>query len=174
MNVMTASFVPMTITELPPTTRISLRTADPAATGASLGLELPAKVGTRAVAGARTALCLGPDEWLIEAPEAEAAAFTTPLAELAARLPLSAVDVSDREITFALAGPSVLDLLATGCPREVAKLAVGSGCRTIFDTVQVVLTREAEDRFHLTVWRSFTPHLRSLLDIAARELAAGL
>ena len=44
----------------------------------------------------------------------------------------------------------------------------------IFDTVQIVLTREAEDRFHLTVWRSFAPHLRALLDLAARELADGL
>ena len=35
-------------------------------------------------------------------------------------------------------------------------------------------TREADDRFHLTVWRSFAPHVRALLDIAARELAAGL
>lgn len=174
MNIMTASFARVTITELPPTTRISLRTADSAAVGAALGLDLPAKVGTRAVAGARTALCLGPDEWLVEAPEAEAASLTTALAEVAARLPLSAVEVSDREITFALAGPAVLDLLATGCPREVAKLAVGSGARTVFDTVQVILTREAEDRFHLTVWRSFAPHVRALLDIAARELAAGL
>ncbi|QEL25090.1 sarcosine oxidase subunit gamma [Bosea sp. F3-2] len=174
MTIMTASFAPATITELPPTTRISLRTADPSAVAAGLGLELPAKVGARAVAGARTALCLGPDEWLIEAPEAEAGLLTGTLTELAARLPLSAVEVSDREITFALAGPAILDLLATGCPRDVAQLTVGAGCRTIFDTVQIVLTREAEDRFHLTVWRSFAPHLRALLDIAARELAAGL
>ena len=51
---------------------------------------------------------------------------------------------------------------------------VGGGTRTVFDTAQVVLTREADDRFHLTVWRSFAPHVRALLDIAARELAAGL
>lgn len=84
-----------------------------------------------------------------------AAGLAASFAALAARLPLSAVDISDREITFALAGPAVLDLLATGCPRDLAKLAVGSGARTLFDTVQVVLTREAADRFHLTVWRSF-------------------
>ena len=87
---------------------------------------------------------------------------------------MSAVEVSDREITFALEGPAVLDLLATGCPRDLARMPVGSGARTVFDTVQVVLTREAEDRFHLTVWRSFVPHVRALLDIAQRELAAGL
>jgi sarcosine oxidase subunit gamma len=174
MNDMTASFAPATIIELAPSARFSLRTADPATVAAGLGLALPAQVGARMAAGARTALCLGPDEWLIEAPEAEAAALTATFADLATRLPLSAVEVSDREITLALSGPAVLDLLATGCPRDLSKLPVGSGCRTIFDTVQVVLTREAEDRFHLTVWRSFTPHLRALLDIAARELAAGL
>jgi len=174
MTVMTASFATATITELPPSARFSLRAADPAAVAAGLSLELPAKVGARAVAGARSVLCLGPDEWLIEAPEAEAGPLTATLTDLATRLPLSAVEVSDREITLALAGPAVLDLLATGCPRDVAGLAVGSGCRTIFDTVQIVLTREAEDRFHLTVWRSFAPHLRALFDTAARELAIGL
>ena len=68
----------------------------------------------------------------------------------------------------------MLDLLATGCPRDLARMPVGDGTRTVFDTAQVVLTREAEDRFHLTVWRSFAPHVRALLDLAARELAAGL
>ena len=174
MTVMTAPFAPVTISELPPSARFSLRTADPAAVTGGLGLELPTKIGARAAAGGRTALCLGPGEWLIEAPEAQAPALAATFSGLEARLPLSAVEVSDREITLALSGPAVLDLLATGCPRDLAKLAVGSGCRTLFDTVQVVLTREAEDRFHLTVWRSFAPHLRALLDIAARELAAGL
>ncbi|MCO5089857.1 sarcosine oxidase subunit gamma [Bosea sp. (in: a-proteobacteria)] len=165
---------PVTITALPAGARFSLRTGDPATVGAGLGLELPARVGQRAVAGARAALCLGPDEWLVEAPEGEGAAIADAFAGLVERLTFSAVEVSDREVGFALAGPAVLDLIATGCPRDPAKLPVGSGCRTIFDSVQVVLTREAQDCFHLTVWRSFAPHLRALLDIAARELAAGL
>ncbi|TPE46453.1 sarcosine oxidase subunit gamma, partial [Amaricoccus solimangrovi] len=46
--------------------------------------------------------------------------------------------------------------------------------RTIFDTVQIVLTREADDRFHLTVWRSFLPHVEALISLANREIAAGL
>ena len=83
-------------------------------------------------------------------------------------------EVSDREITYALEGPAVLDLLATGCPLDLAKLPTGAGTRTVFDTAQVVLTRETQDRFHLTVWRSFAPHVRALLDLAARELSAGL
>jgi len=171
---MSLATAPAVITELASTTRISLRTIDPATVGAGLGLVLPAKIGTRTVAGARSALCLGPDEWLVEAPEGEGGAITEALDAIGSTLPLSAVDISDREITLALSGLAVLDLLATACPRDLAKLPVGSGCRTLFDTVQVVLTREAQDRFHLTVWRSFAPHLHALLDIALRELATGL
>jgi sarcosine oxidase subunit gamma len=174
MNTMTAAPALVTITELPRATRISLRLAEPATAAGVLGLVLPSKIGTRAVAGERSALCLGPDEWLVEAPAADGADLTARLVELAARLPLSAVEVSDRELTLRLEGPAVLDLLATGCPLDLAKMPAGAGTRTVFDTVQVVLTREAEDRFHLVVWRSFAPHVRALLDLAAGELAAGL
>ena len=169
MNIMyPAGVAGVTIAELQPTTRISLRLADPAASG----IGLPVQVGSRSVDGTRTALCLAPDEWLVEVPEAGRDGLLAALA--GTTVPMSAVEVSDREITFALEGPAVLDLLATGCPRDLARMPVGSGARTVFDTAQVVLTREAEDRFHLTVWRSFLPHVRALLDIAQRELAAGL
>ena len=53
-------------------------------------------------------------------------------------------------------------------------MPVGAGARTVYDTAQVVLVREANDRFRLTVWRSFAPHVRALFDIAMREIAAGL
>ncbi len=169
MNIMyPAGVAGVTIAELQPTTRISLRLADPAASG----IGLPVQVGSRSVDGTRTALCLAPDEWLVEVPEAGRDGLLAALA--GTTFPMSAVEVSDREITLALEGPGVLDLVATGCPRDLARMPVGSGARTVFDTAQVVLTREAEDRFHLTVWRSFLPHVRALLDIAQRELAAGL
>jgi sarcosine oxidase subunit gamma len=170
MNAVTSTLATgVTITELAPTTRIALRLGDPATVP---GLSLPTKVGVRSADGSRTALCLGPDEWLVEAPQDDRDAILAALAEIT--VPMSAVEVSDREITLALEGPAVLDLLATGCPRDLARMPVGSGARTVFDTAQVVLTREAEDRFNLTVWRSFAPHVRALLDVAKRELAAGL
>ena len=169
MNIMyPAGVAGVTIAELQPTTRISLRLADPAASG----IGLPVQVGSRSVDGTRTALCLAPDEWLVEVPEAGRDGLLAALA--GTTVPMSAVEVSDREITYALSGPAVLTLLATGAPRDLAAMPVGTGARTVFDTAQVVLVREAADRFHLTVWRSFAPHVRALLDIAARELAAGL
>lgn len=171
-----AELARVSIRDLPPAVRFALRVgaADRAAVAEAIGVALPEKIGARAVAGGRSALCLGPDEWLVAADEAEAAGLAAGFGEVAGRVPASAVEVSDREITLVLEGPAVLDLLATGCPLDLGRMPTGSGTRTVFDTAQVVLTREAEDRFHLTVWRSFAPHVRALLDIAARELAAGL
>jgi hypothetical protein len=57
MNIMyPAGVAGVTIAELQPTTRISLRLADPAASG----IGLPVQVGSRSVDGTRTALCLAP------------------------------------------------------------------------------------------------------------------
>lgn len=155
----------VTVTPLDPTPRVSLRTRAPEAVGAAIGVELPTRVGRRAVAGELAALCLGPDEWTVTGASSLA---------LPAGVPASAVEVSDRELTLDIAGPGVLDLLATGCPLDLAKMPVGAGTRTVFDTAPVILVREAEDRFRLTVWRSFLPHVRALLDLGMRELAIGL
>ena len=67
---MSLATAPAVITELAFATRISLRTVDPASLGVGLGLAVPTKIGTRTVVGARSVLCLGPDEWLVEAREA--------------------------------------------------------------------------------------------------------
>jgi sarcosine oxidase subunit gamma len=171
-----AQFARVSVTELAPAARFSLRGGPEAqaAMAEALGVALPDKVGARSAANGHAVLCLGPDEWLLSADEAEAAALGAALAEVGARVPLSAVEVSDRELTVALEGPAVRDLLATGCPLDLARMPVGGGTRTVFDTVQIVLTRESDDRFHLTVWRSFAPHVRALLDTANKEIAAGL
>lgn len=165
-----------TVRERAPATRISLRVgaSERDVVAAAAGVPLPERIGSRAVSGGRSALCLGPDEWVLVTDEADSGPLSTALDEAAARVPMSAVEVSDREITLALEGPDVLDLLATGCPLDLSGMPVGGGTRTVFDTVQVVLTRETDDRFDLTIWRSFSPHVRALLDRALKELAAGL
>ena len=43
----------------------------------------------------------------------------------------SAVDVTDREVTFRIEGPGALDLLSVGIAREVGRLEVGRGARTV-------------------------------------------
>ena len=166
----------VSVSDLPTSARFSLRVgpAERAAASRALGLDLPERIGVRVVEGGRSALCLGPDEWVLHAPEAEAAAIRDAFAAVESEAPHSLVDISDREIALAIEGPAALDLLACGCPRDLARLPVGAGTRTVFDSAQVVLTREAEDRFRLEIWRSFAPHVRAILATATAELAAGL
>lgn len=165
---------PVLVEELSPALRLSLRVkpAHRPALSQALGLELPTRVGARARAGATEALCLGPDEWLLTAPEGTDLA--APARAVYAAAPHSLVDISDREVTLRLSGPAVLDLLATCCPRNVAAMAPATAARTLFDSATVILWRDGPTDFRMDVWRSFLPHVRALLAQAQQELGAGL
>lgn len=162
------------VEELAPVLRLSLRVkpAHRAVLAQALGLDLPARIGARARSAGAEALCLGPDEWLLTAPQGTDLA--TPARAVRPTAPHSLVDISDREITLRLSGPAVLDLLATGCPRNLSAMPMGSAARTIFDSATVILWRDGKAEFRLDVWRSFAPHVRLLLAQAQQEIAAGL
>jgi sarcosine oxidase subunit gamma len=162
-----------TVTPVPPVARFSLRARGDVVAGlsAALGVELPGRVGARAQAGARDVLCLGPDEWMIHAPVADAAAIADACAGVDASHAL--VEVSDRELSFAIAGPRAAELLTLGCPRDPDSIAVGEGRRTVFDGATVILWRDGADAFRMDVWRSFAPHVTHLLAVGCRELALG-
>ena len=64
----------VTVTELAPTTRIALRLAEPRRRP-SPSARRCRRASASAPSGHAQRLCLGPDEWLIEAPEAEARAL---------------------------------------------------------------------------------------------------
>lgn len=161
-----------TVAVLPDTGRLSLRARKPAlpALGAALGLTLPERIGQRAAGAGLEALCLGPDEWVLLAAPDKVADLLGACARV--ELPHSLVDISGREVTFRITGPRAAELLSIGCPRDIATIAEGAGRRTVFDGVTVVLWRDGENSFRMDVWNSFAPHLRTLLDIGARELAA--
>lgn len=162
------------VEDLAPALRLSLRVkpAHRATLGRALGLDLPTRVGACAAASGTEALCLGPDEWLITAPEG--AGLADAARAVYATAPHSLVDISDREISLRLSGPAVLDLLASCCPRNVAAMPVGSAARTLFDSATVVLWRDGPTDFRMDIWRSSAPHVRSLLAQVRQELAAGL
>lgn len=166
--------MPVTVTPLAPTARFSLRLRpeDAPAVADAFGTALPARIGQISTAGGRRALCLGPDEWLLLAEEADGPALAEAFGAL--DTPHALAVLSDREVAWALEGTGVLDFLATGCPLDLARMPVGTGTRTVFDTVQVVLIRESETRFHLEAWRSFAPHLEALFALVRRELALGV
>ncbi len=167
---------PVSLTIQPEAARFNLR-FDPArldAASEAFGLALPSRIGQGSEEGARRALCLGPDEWELSAAGTDGGTIAAAFAGLYAELPHSLVEISDREVAITLDGPQAATLLSVGCPVDVESFAVGTGARTVLDGVQVVLYRDAPDRFTLEVWRSFLPHVLGLLEIGNRELATGL
>jgi len=142
-----------------PLARWSLRARDAKVLAKAVGQKVPAKIGTTEGGMA----CLGPDEWLLRLPEGS----TIPVGE---SLPLSVVDISERAITLVLEGPRAIDVLQSGTPRDLSKFAVGEARRTIYETVEMVLIREGEERWAVDVWRSFAPYLREALVTAASHL----
>lgn len=175
MNAPVKSFDAVSVTVLPTVARFNLRITpgDLAIASKAFGLKLPGKIGQGAAKGARSAWCLGPDEWLLHAPEAEQPAIVAAFASTRAGTPHSLTVISDREFTIGINGRRAAELLSVGCPLDLALMAPGTAKRTVFDSAQVVLICDGAEAFRIEVWRSFFPHVHELLEIATRELASG-
>ncbi|WP_281825357.1 sarcosine oxidase subunit gamma [Jannaschia rubra] len=169
-------FPSVTIEDLAPDARFSLRVGEAGRdrAGLALGLFLPTGVSNVVRHGERAVVCLGPDEWLVTAPEGERDAIVEAFATIYDQTPHSLVEISDRELTYRITGPAAFTLMTIGCPRDLSRLTPGRAVRTVFDGATVILWRDAEDAFRLDVWRSFAPHVRDLLETGRAELAAGL
>ncbi|TIS98482.1 sarcosine oxidase subunit gamma [Mesorhizobium sp.] len=156
---------------LPPAERISLRAPDAsvAALSKALGVTLPRKPKTSAAKAGRTALWLGPDEWLVidEAKD--------PLADCAKVTVLhSAVGISHRNVAISVTGPAAAATINSGCPQDLSLDAfpVGAASRTILGKVEIVLLRTAPDAFRVECWRSFSDYVFTFLSEAAGDATA--
>jgi sarcosine oxidase subunit gamma len=138
--------------------RYALRARDPALLATVIGSALPAKIG-ETVAGIA---CLGPDEYYARLP------VDTILADGAGQS-VSVVDVSARVLGIVLEGMRAVEVLSAGCPLDLAGWPVGRMSRTIFETVEIIVAREAETRWHVEVWRSFAPWLWAAFSAAAAD-----
>ncbi|ABG31328.1 sarcosine oxidase subunit gamma [Roseobacter denitrificans] len=176
MNAPVNSFDAVSVSVLPPVARFNLRIApaDLSVASKAFGLDLPGKIGQGAKKGDRAAYCIGPDEWLLHAGEADQEAIVAVFDAVRAKTPHSLTVISDRELTIGIKGSAAIDLLAVGCPLDLARMAVGTAKRTVFDYAQIVLIRDAEDAFRVEVWRSYFPHVHGLLEIGVTELSVGL
>lgn len=154
-----------------PAERINLRVRaeDVAALSAALGVELPVRPKTSASANGRTALWLGPDEWLVIGDDGNG--LMQACGQSGALH--SAADVSHRNTAILVSGPGAAAAINTGCPQDLSLsvFPVGACSRTIFGKVEIVLLRTAEDAFRLEVWRSFSDYAFGLLTEGARDAA---
>lgn len=150
--------------------RISLRADQEAAAaiGKALKLKLPARPKTSSATKAITALWLGPDEWLL---------LAEPGTDIAAKLaaidkpPFSAVDISHRNTAITVSGAPAAAALNSGCPQDLSLAAfpVGACTRTVLAKCEIVLLREAETRFRVESWRSFSDYVWKYVVDAAKS-----
>lgn len=154
-----------------PMTRFVLRGEPSAAkaAGKAFGVGLPTQINTAASKGTRTVMMLGPDEWLLIAPEEEGANLLEALQGIGK--PHALVDVSHRNTCILVSGQLAADVLSSVCmlDLDVKAFPVGMATRTLFIKAEVVLWRTSLDAFHVEVWRSFADYLFGLLTEASRE-----
>jgi sarcosine oxidase, subunit gamma len=146
----------VSISLAPPMARYSLRARQGQALETLLGVKVPKKIG--ATQGGIA--CLGPDEWLLRAAPGTMIASGNGLA-------VAITDISERSICLVVDGSRAAEIIMTGCPLDLDHFAVGRATRTIFETVEIILIRENDDRFHIEVWRSFASWLWTALTTGA-------
>ncbi|MDH6547341.1 sarcosine oxidase subunit gamma [Streptomyces sp. SAI-208] len=161
----------VTLAELPFRTMVNVR-VDPASEaagriGRALGAPLPRRCGDTAAHGHRTAVWLGPDEWLVLSRD-DPGALTGALREALSGDPGSVVDVSANRTTLELSGPSAREVLEKGCPLDLHPRAFGPG-RAVSTTVGpvAVLLWQTDDAptYRLLPRSSFADYLaRWLID----------
>ncbi|HEY5103245.1 MAG TPA: sarcosine oxidase subunit gamma family protein [Steroidobacteraceae bacterium] len=161
------------VRQLPPAARFILRGDDSviAEAARAMGLVIGETPCRASQSGTCAALWLGPDEYLLLAPEAEARTFSLTLEQALHAAPHSLVDVSHRQAGLAISGPHAADILNSGCPLDLGPAAfpVEMCTRTVFAKAEIILWRTAPDEFRIEVWRSFADYVARFLDVAARE-----
>jgi sarcosine oxidase subunit gamma len=157
------------LTVAPVASRLALRAPaeSVSALSSALGLTLPTLPKTSGRAGGRSALWLGPDEWLV----IDEAGSDLPALLSGADVPHSAVDVSHRNVGIIASGPGAETTLSAGCPQDLSLeiFRVGACSRTIFGKVEIVLFRSEEDTFRVECWRSFSDYVFGLLSEGAED-----
>ena len=146
--------------DVTPPAQVGVRLYDPAA--AAPALRLPLEPNRVLADGGRTALWLGPDEWLVVGEGA---------ADL--RLPDGAgslVDLSANRVVLELRGPSARDVLAAGCALDLHPRAFGPGrcAQTLLARAAVILEQTSgEPAYRIYVRPSFAGYLADWLRDAA-------
>lgn len=160
---------------LPRSSRFSLRLrpAEARRIGSVAGFGLDQDINRITTTGERRSLRLGPDEWLLLAPEEEgedlAAAIASELGETFHAL----VDVGHREVAFEVEGPSAAEVINSGCPLDLhdAAFPAGSATRTLLAKAEIVLARLGEaPLWRIECGRSFAAYVEAWLE----EAVAGL
>jgi sarcosine oxidase, subunit gamma len=157
----------------PDAARLVFRARDGAvaAAGRAFGIDLPREACRAAATGARAALWMGPDEWLLLGPDSEAVLIEGQLIKALAGLAHSVVDVSHRDVGLELSGAKAAAALNAGCPLDLHPSAFPTGMctRTLLAKAEIVLWRRGPQLFHVETWRSFADYVWRFFEQAGRD-----
>ncbi|SFS89548.1 sarcosine oxidase subunit gamma [Saccharopolyspora flava] len=167
----------LTLSEVAFTTQVTLRVdpKSPAAEriGTALGVMLPNQAGQVARTERLLVAWLGPDEWLLVAPEGETEQLESTLTDALGDEHGAVVDVSAHRTILQVSGPKAPELLAKGCALDLHRRAFGpdSCAQTLLARTGVLLVgRDAEPpSYWVFVRASFARYLADWLCDAAAE-----
>lgn len=170
------------IAELPFLTQLNLRvnpTGDAAASIEDvLGAALPTQPNTAVAAGELTLVWLGPDEWLVLAPQGRQESLEKTLRQAIGTEAGAVVDLSAHRTTLQLSGERVREVLAKGCSLDLhpTVFTVGSCAQVLLAQAPVlVLAREGASQqadgpaFWLLVRASYATYVADWLLDACLE-----
>ena len=143
--------------------------------GALLGCELPATANTWSASPGCTVLWLGPDEWLVVAPDGRNESLVEDLRLALKGLHHAITDVSANRAIIELAGAHARVVLAKGCPLDLHRSAFAPPqcAQSLLAKSQVILQSvDDEPTFRLYVRLSFAAYLAEWLMDAAGECIA--
>jgi len=147
-----------------------------------LGFALPVTANTATGKGRKSALWMGPDEWLIVTAPDGAAKTRTNLEDKLADQHVAIVDVSDSRIIIELSGKYARQVLMKGCNIDFHPRSFGPGqcVQSTLALAHVMIHQTAQHKgtgaptYHVYVHRSFAEYLWAWLEDAGNEYGIGV
>ncbi len=138
---------------------------------AAFGLALPSEPLMTRSADDRSALWLGPGEWLLLGPNAKAGDLFSAL-KSAAGANGSVTDITHRQTGIAVEGVNAAFALNAACPLDLHQSVFPAGmcARTLYGKAEIVLWRKGGETFHLEIARSLAPYAVDLLEEVLRDV----
>ena len=137
------------------------------------GLPVPLEPNRVAAIGGVRTLWLGPDHYLVTAPDGTAPELPARLARAAAGQHASLLDLSSSRIAIELSGSRARSLLGKGCGLDLHPRAFAPGqcAQTLFARAQIILDQlDAAPSYRIFVRASFARYLCDWLIDAAGQL----
>jgi sarcosine oxidase subunit gamma len=157
-----------------PQARFSLRMREQAAAeaGEAAGFRLDQALLRCQSAGDRLSARLGPDEWLLIAPEADERTIAAEIETALAGRFYALIDIGHSMIGVWVTGAGAAAVLNSGCPLDLREpsFPVGAATRTLLGKAEIVLMRLEPTRYRVECRRSFAAYVEAFLRESARDV----